>query len=492
MNKYIAFACTAIGFACLVFLLGNCTHKPVQVTPESTSKYPKDIDAILATRCATAGCHNQASYQNAGGLLLDSWEHLFNGGNNGAVVVPYSSKNSSLLFFTNTDPSVGPTALPTMPLNESPLTKAEYDRIKKWIDVGAPDIDGNIAFGTNPETRQKIYLSQQGCDMIAVLDAMKNVVMRYIPIGMANSIEAPHYLRFSPDGQYAFASFTAGEYVQKIDVKADTVMASAKIGIGLWNAFTLTPDGKQLVISDYQSNGGVLVINTDKMEVEKKYLGAFTNPHGIASNARGDTFFISSQYGNTVYKFSPATLFLDKISIDENPPSFQPQKRDPHEILMALDYSKYFLTCQFSNEVRVMDAYGDTLLKSISVGKFPQEMAMSKTKPYLFVSCTEDVSSYSGYKGSIYVINYQTLEIVKKIDGKFSQPHGITVDDNNGLVYISNRNVDPSGPAPHHSSSCNGRNGYYNIYNLNTLEPALVNKRYEILVDPYSADIRFK
>ena len=80
---------------------------------------------------------------------------------------------------------------------------------------------------------------------------------------------------------------------------------------------------------------------------------------------------------------------------------------------------------------------------------------------------------------------------MKRIDGTFYQPHAIGVDDKNGFVYFVSRNTNPNGPAPHHTSDCGGRNGYYQVYDLNTLEP--INKRrYEVTPDPYSIDARFK
>src|SRR5690606_13702283 len=128
------------------------------------------------TKCATSGCHNAQSFANAGGLRLDSWEHLFNGGNNGAVAIPYNVENSSLLYFLNTDSSFGPIAVPTMPLHQPALSQEEYLAVRDWVAGGAPDKNGNIPFADNPDTRQKIYLTQQGCDLLAVIDGEKKVV----------------------------------------------------------------------------------------------------------------------------------------------------------------------------------------------------------------------------------------------------------------------------------------------------------------------------
>lgn len=468
-----------------------CKHKPQVVTPTVETDFPQEIGNIFSSKCAVSGCHNQASYMNAGGLLLDSWENLFKGGSTGSDIIPFNSKNSLMLYYLNAIPDSGITAAPTMPVNSSPLSRHEYNFIKQWIDRGAPNKAGAVPFASEADTRQKIYLTQQGCDMVAVIDVKTNLVMRYIPIGMSGSIEAPHFIRVSNDGLYAYVSFIAGKYIQKIDTRTDTVVGSVNVGEGSWNAFLLSPDGKRIVVSNWQANGAIAFVNTDNMTVTERVTGIFNFPHGIASSPSFDTFFITAQYGNAVYKFAPPSYFK-QLSIDGEPPVLVARKRDPHMILMHPDNSRYFLTCQASNEIRVMDAHSDNVLKAIPVGIDPQEMAMSKTKPYLFVTCSEDNSSLAGYKGTVYVINYNTLDIVKKIEGKFYQPHAISVDDQNGVFLIASRNSNPNGPAPHHSSSCAGRNGYYNIYDLNTLEPLPTNRRYEVTVEPYSSDVRFK
>ena len=69
------------------------------------------------------------------------------------------------------------------------------------------------------------------------------------------------------------------------------------------------------------------------------------------------------------------------------------------------------------------------------------------------------------------------------------QPHGLVVDDARELVYVAHRNVNSSGPPPHHSTECAGRNGYVTMIDLNTLE--LVSEyKVEVSVDPYSVALR--
>ena len=347
---------------------------------------------------------------------------MFQGGNNGAVVIPYNSANSSLLYFINTHPEYGPVASPTMPLNETPLTEDEYLLIKNWIETGAADINGNIPFATDASTRQKIYLTMQGCDMVAVIDAQTKVVMRYIEVGKTPAIENPHCVRVSSDGRFAYVSFLGGDYIQKINTETDAVVDELQVGIGSWNVFLLSPDGKKMLLSDWrpQPNGRLLLINTETMEVITEFTGLFHYPHGIASDASFNTFYITAQYGNTVYKLTLSSGTLKQVSIDGATPVTIAGIRDPHEVLMTPDGSKYFLTCEHSNEVRIMDAHADTLIRTIPVGIKPQEMALSSSRPYIFVTCMEDNSTSAMLKGSVYAINHRSEVVIIYLGAGFN------------------------------------------------------------------------
>lgn len=499
IKKHLYAIVVYISFACFT---SSCKHEPPVATnppvDPAKTQYPLEVAKILATKCATAGCHNEASYKGAAGLRMDDWQYLFDGGVNGAVAVPYSPENSSLMYFLNPGAGVydNISVQPTMPYNQAPLSKDEYNIIKNWLANGAPDKNGNIPFASNADTRQKAYLTQQGCDLVAVIDAEKKVVMRYIKAGNAEGkIESPHFVQVDKKGEYAYVCFVDGSYVQKIDTRTDKIVGEvslAAFGGGTnFNILQLSDDGKKLVTSQLTGSGAVVTINTANMTIASS-LATLKYPHGIAPNKTFDTFYVTGQYGNTVYKVV-AGASVQNISIDNKPSSTisTPTSPDPHEIIMSPDYSKYFLTCEKTYEVRVMDRLGDSLLKVIPVGIKPQEVAISNVQPYLFVTCMDDISQVSAlFKGSVYVINYNTLELVKRIDGTFYQPHGVTVDDRNGKFYVVSRNISSDGPTPHHTSNCGGRNGYYQVYDINTLAPA--SNRCEVTPDPYSINMRFK
>lgn len=467
----------------------SCKHEPgVTPTAKGDGAYPEAVGDIFMNRCATAGCHNEASYTGAGSLRLDTWEHLFDGSANGAVVVPYSSDYSSLMYFINTDSALGPVAIPTMPLNHNPLTKEEYLAVKEWIDEGAPDKDGNIAFSSEPATRQKIYAIHQGCDIVAVIDAAKNVVMRYVPVGSKAYPESAYYTVASPDGKYVYISFWYSNEVYKIDAHTDRVAAVFTLNNNFWTTMVISGDGQQLAIAN-GDDFGIAVINTVSGNVQYFSNTGFVTPHGITANAAFDTFYLTSLFGNTIYKYTNGhtdTIVLDNMPATTAQGTGTP---DPYAICMSPGQSKYFVSCAGTHEVRVFSSNNDSLLKVISVGKQPQGITLSKSKPYLFVPCMEDESA-GIFKGSVYVIDYNTLDVVSVIKGSMYQPHTVAVNDRDGTFYVFNRNQNYDGPAPHHSGPCSGRNGYYQVYGLNTLMPQS-GRRYEILVDPYVAAIRF-
>ncbi|XZF13480.1 hypothetical protein ACTHGU_16965 [Chitinophagaceae bacterium MMS25-I14] len=492
--------------SCILF--ASCKHDVKnEVAPgNNDGAYPPDVAKIIISKCATSGCHNPLSYQLSGGLLMDTWDHMFNGGSNGAAVIPYDTVNSPLLYFINTDPSLGIASAPTMPYNGTPLSKDEYMTIRHWIASGAPDKNGNIPFATNPDTRQKYYLACSGigqCKIVHVIDAERKVVMRTIRLGDPATSETAHNIRVSPDGMYAYVCSLSGQYIYKIDTRGDSIIAKLDMsnvtptGYNLWSVINMSADGSKFMVSNWAGSGTVTVVNTaGNMSVANNFPNIFNWPHGIASSPNFDTFYVLSQYGNTLYKFTLDGSYLKKISIDgkalTTTAGSAPATPDPHDIFMVPDHSKYFITCQSTNEVRVLDAHADTVIKVFSVGTMPQELTLSTSKPYMFVSCQEDPSALAKSRGSVYVFDYNQLTFVQKIDGGFFQPHGICVDDKNGVFCIVSRNYDPTGgPAPHHSSTCGKNNGWYQVYDLNTLQPAN-NRRYEVTPDPYFIDARFK
>ena len=466
----------------LLSALAGCKYDKDEPEPNfEDGCYPPEVAEIIVKKCATAGCHNTQSKDAASGLDLSTWEAMFQGNRNGATTIPFRSDQSTLFYFINTDTTLGISQLPTMPYNAAPLSTSEILTIRNWIDAGAPNCNGFVKFSDNPN-RRKIYIANQGCDLISVHDPETKVIMRYINVGNSAAIESPHMVRISPDGQYWYVAFINGTVLQKYRTSDDSFVGEAVISQGSWNTFVLSPDGTKAWVVDFSSTGRIAYVNTQTMTLEKMYAdpGLFNSPHGSTISSDGNTILVTGQIGNKIFKWDvtdPMFPEYEEIVINSSGGA----TADPHEAAYSPDGSKYFVTCQNRNEVRVFNTSDDSFITAIPTGAFPLEMSFAPSHNYLFVSC--EVGN------AVTVIDINNLTAVKTITVGY-QPHGLAVDEVEGLVYVANRNTPTSGgPAPHHTSSCGGRNGYMTIIDINTLN-LLPDFKMELSVDPYSVMVK--
>lgn len=446
----------------------NCKYDKSERIDETG--YPKEVGLIISNKCSVAGCHNTQSAGNAGGLDFTTWDKMFEGGRNGSAVIPYSVDYSFMLYFTNTYLDLGIKLEPTMPYSNSPLSRNEVLTLRNWIANGAPNSDGFVKFSDNPN-RKKFYVCMQGCDQVAVFDAETRVIMRYVKVGVDDDVyEGPHDIGITPDGKYWAMAFISGHIVQFFNTSDDKLAATVDIGAGFWNIITFTPDSKTAFVSSTDPlNSKIAVVDiTTFTHSSSLDITGVDAPHGMNVSPDSTKLYVTSQYGNHIWKIdltdytNKDAVFLDGIPVVNSTSG----TIDPHQIDFSPDGLKYFISCQASNDVRVFRTSDDSLLATIPVGTKPQEMEFSESTPYLYLTCTEDPINASE-KGSVYIINYQTNQVVKHIYPGF-QPHGIDVDDDHRAVYVANLNYDANGPAPHHTTGCGGRNGYITIIDMNT------------------------
>lgn len=481
-NMRLLFAILPVVFA----LVLSCKHQPKDL-PQIATGYPRPVEDIIVNRCATSGCHNDQSKDGAAGLSLSTWENLFRGSRGGAVVIPYRPDYSTLLYYTNTDTTRGLTLKPTMPYNSSPLSEAEYEILRSWIAAGAPDVNGLVRFSDNVASRSMFFTANQGCDAATIFDAKSMLAMRVVSIGsIPGQVESAHQIKAAPNNEFFCVCYLGGPRFQKYSLSTFSLLGEAEIGSGSWNTMAISQNSKTAYTLDLNS-GRLAIIDLESMNFQIVATN-FSEPHGTALDENDENLYVTAQTGNFLYKLKTDLSDYDIITLDGKPQSGA-TSFDPHEIHFDPDYRNYFLTCQGSNEVRVLSRATNALVATIPVGGFPQEMGFSKKHPYLFVSCMEDLTTFPPLRGSVYVIDYRDFSVVGRVYTGH-QPHGIAVDDANDRVYITNRNRDPGGPAPHHSSLCAGRNGYITAIDMNTLT-LVPGFKAEVSVDPYGMGMTY-
>ncbi len=101
---------------------------------EKKVNYKDDVSAIFQARCNA--CHNND--KKKGGLVLDNFAGLMQGGASGAVVEPGDPDNSRLYLLVAHEEE------PKMPPNSPKIPDPELDLIKRWIAAGAPENSGSV------------------------------------------------------------------------------------------------------------------------------------------------------------------------------------------------------------------------------------------------------------------------------------------------------------------------------------------------------------
>jgi DNA-binding beta-propeller fold protein YncE len=475
---------------CVCALLSSCkTDDPL--IDSAGSGYPADIGKIMLTTCAVSGCHNTQSKNAAAGLDLSTWSKMFEGdrsGNN--PTIPFSHGFSTTFLFSNTFADLGiNTIRPTMPINANALSRDNMLKLRNWIDAGAPDRLGFVKFSDNAQ-RKKYYVVNQGCDVVTVFDEASLLPMRYIPVGTSSPHDSPHMIRVSPDGQYWYVSFLAYPYLQRYRTSDDSYAGQVFIGYDSYNTFTISSDSKTAYAVGYGA-GNIATANLTTLTADTLRVG-ISSLHGSRLSPGDAALYVTATYGNYIVKFQdPTNLYSDTlITLDGSNHVNATKNMNPHDLVFAPDGKTYFVTCQGSDQVAMMDARTDKFIRLIQVGNKPQELSISASRNVLFVSCMEDsTASFSNAytRGSVYAIDLTTYATTA-INVGF-QPHGLAVDDANGLVYVANRNVSLSGLAPHHTTSCGGRNGFLTYIDMNTMQ-ILPGRKTELASDPYSVAIR--
>ena len=194
-----------------------CASTPVRVEPAHPShgvSY-RQVHAIFRDTCEH--CHNAEKAE--GGLLLDSYEALLAGGESGTPIKAGESASSLLIQV------VEGKVKPRMPYKEEPLSSAEIDLIRRWIDDGAAGPP--VGAGATAEVDREVEIPDVK-PRVPVLGAVAAVAFDLASHRMAAGSYRSVYLMSLSDRKW---SGTLGEH-------ADLVRAVA-----------FSPDGKRLAVA---------------------------------------------------------------------------------------------------------------------------------------------------------------------------------------------------------------------------------------------------
>ena len=111
----------------LLVLFCSSPARLVSQSSAPTIDFDRDVHTIIAAKCLA--CHS--AEKRSGGLSLATYSDVLDGGRSGAAVRPGNSAGSLIIA------RITGSAAPQMPFALPPLSEAEINTIRVWIDQGA-------------------------------------------------------------------------------------------------------------------------------------------------------------------------------------------------------------------------------------------------------------------------------------------------------------------------------------------------------------------
>ncbi len=417
------------------------------VTPSGNNLYT-DVQKIFNTpytsssiTCSTPSCH--AGQNSAAGLDLTNWQSILNGSDNGTMVIPFNGFWSHMVSYLNSDTNLAPVTIDSLFPQYHKIPQQDVETIFNWIKEGAKDETGQIAFSNVP-TNEKGFITNQAADLVAVIKQDTRQVIRLIPVGGSNSLDAPHYIKLSPDMNYFYVSLIQEGYVEKYSVSDYSIVGRTQTGqAGQSPAhIEISPDGLHGYITNFESSGSVTTtrkFNTTTMAVTDIFSEPrMKGPHGMALTRDGNTLFVTSEIGEYIFKIKTNNFYVSDTTYIKAPidPSVPPSGNGtsnfrPYQVLLSPDENFLYVSCRGSNEVRIYNSSDLIQTNSIPLGasSFPLLMKFTNDGNYLFV-CNRNNNTVS-------IINAATQTVHTTVSGVGIQPHGVDFTSDGQFAYIA-------------------------------------------------------
>ena len=311
-------------------------------------------------------------------------------------------------------------------------------RKHKWV-LAAIQV-GLLAWSGTTLAADKVYVANEGADMVSVLDAASFKTLASVRAG-----KAPHNVQVSPDGKVVWvtnngepaqaaasvhkemakaehgATATAGA-VWAIDTTSNAVIA--KVPVGMHPAHVvLSPDGRFA----YITNGGddtVSVVDTSAQRVVATIpVGKF--PHGLRISPDGKQSYVANLKGGTV-------SVIDTVSQKEV--AQVPAGKGPAQVGFTPDGRLVLVSLSEENAVAVIDPATRKVIRKVVVGTVPIQLYVTPDSRMLLVAI-QGTPKKPGR--TVSLIDLASFKVVKTVPTG-AGAHGVVVDREGRYAYVTN------------------------------------------------------
>ncbi|MGH7455153.1 MAG: beta-propeller fold lactonase family protein, partial [bacterium] len=369
----------AISSFCL-FAFWGCSHNVIDYGSVDNIVYSQHVQPLFKKNCLSSGCHNSADRAN--GLDLSSWDSLIRGSDFGAVVISENAEHSHLVEHLEGD------AQPRMPLNRKPLPREQIEFIARWVDEGARNDAGQRPY---ENITKKVYVSNQGADLITVISTEHNLVTRLLSVGNVEGLlDVPHNLAIDRQHRFLYASLITTGEVWKFDTLTDSFVGKAQAGNSPANV-VVSPDGTKAYVTNWDitnPNGRVVqVIDTATLTAIKQ-INVGLAPHGISFSHDGKLIYVTNYFSDSIsiLRASDDQEVARVLLAPDVNPAGSSKKYQPLQVALTPDDRFAYVSCYIAGEVRVIDTSTQSVIAAIQVGQSPFLLEGTPNGEHIFVA----------------------------------------------------------------------------------------------------------
>ena len=321
------------------------------------------------------------------------------------------------------------------------------------------------------EPLSKLYVTLQGVDQVAVLDAENLEIIKLIDTDFNGSEmdNTPHFVSIDKTNGYWFVTTIMSGYVGMYDLESDALIDTLMLGDSP-ALMTLDVDNKKLYCSRMMPMAGMMMgtvsqviqeidYSTGSLESVTEYQIDSPSPHGISVDAASGYIITASNTADWLYQIDLISGQVTGAALDQNinpsTPGMEVQRlkpiqctvTSPNRVAVSCSAGKWMnpytgVETEINGNIQLWDTSTMTLVDSLNFqwSSKPWHSVKSPISNTIFVVLSGDgsVANSSGI-ASVSINNDELILNWISRDNDFHTLHGIDVSGDGSRLFVSSR-----------------------------------------------------